>query len=136
MSPSALGGAFPRPAGEHGCSVLLAPLPPVSSTEQAQKSPESPECSSLATPGTNPKSSPLFFFYLFFFPSLRCPVILCSIHLHPRDGVWLLGARCTASPPVQVITAGCLPPSCPGCFCAPHAWELVSEWEEGEIKVS
>lgn len=83
-----------------------------------------------------PNPAPFFFFYLFFFPSLRCPVILCSIHLHPRDGVWLLGARCTASPPVQVITAGCLPPSCPGCFCAPHAWELVSEWEEGEIKVS
>uniref|UniRef100_A0A663DJZ7 N-acetyltransferase 8 like n=1 Tax=Aquila chrysaetos chrysaetos TaxID=223781 RepID=A0A663DJZ7_AQUCH len=35
------GGSLP-PAllGEHGCSLLLAPFPPVSSTEQAQKPPE------------------------------------------------------------------------------------------------
>lgn len=77
-------GAFlSQPAGEHGCSLLLAPFPPVSSTEQAQKS---PECSSLATPGKKPSLALVWFgvffadfgFFNFFFhysPSTKCLVI-------------------------------------------------------------
>lgn len=102
------GGSLP-PAllGEHGCYLLLAPFPPVSSTEQAQKL---PECSSLATPGTKPSlvfglgfgfglCVGLFCFGVGFF--IICLVIQGSFHpppersvpgSHSQSGVWDVGA--------------------------------------------
>lgn len=102
--------SFPQPAGEHGCSLLLAPFPPVSSTEQAQKS---PECSSLATPGTKPSLDlgwfggffagfGVFWVVFHYSPSPKCLVIPGSLcppssaallgpAATPRTGPWVLG---------------------------------------------
>lgn len=89
-------GAFlSQPAGEHGCSLLLAPFPPVSSTEQAQKS---PECSSLATPGKKPSLALVWFGVFFadfgFFNIFFSLLPLHQVPSHPRQALSTPGALC------------------------------------------
>lgn len=147
--------SFPQPAGEHGCSLLLAPFPPVSSTEQAQKS---PECSSLATPGTKPSlvlvwfgfSFADFVFFNIFFSLLPLP----QVPSHPRQPLPTPRARrCWVPQPPQGpgwVCSGTLrlegagyslhPGSTPAltswawCFFSPCIWYWLWQQEEREME--